>query len=125
MRPPPRAAAGDGQRCALLLPALAALAALSVACRGGQTQGEAFDPRWKDDGGAGIAAFQRRFAGRPVPVGVDVAVGVVAAPGVISMTTGAFTQTGSILVPYAAVYGPDLLIYGAARRAVRGVLWYG
>ncbi|WP_437334530.1 hypothetical protein [Sorangium sp. So ce394] len=36
------------------------------------------------------------------------------APGVISMTTGAFTQTGSILVPYAAVYGPDLLIYGAA-----------
>ncbi|WCQ97099.1 MULTISPECIES: hypothetical protein [Sorangium] len=36
------------------------------------------------------------------------------APGVITMTTGAFTQTGLILVPYAAVYGPDLLIYGAA-----------
>ncbi|WP_437723906.1 outer membrane protein assembly factor BamB family protein [Sorangium sp. So ce861] len=78
MRPPrpPRAAAR-----ALLLAAGAALSALSVACGGGQTQGEAFDPRWKDDGGAGIAAFQRRFAARPIPLGADVAVGVVAGTG--------------------------------------------
>ncbi|WP_437952608.1 PQQ-binding-like beta-propeller repeat protein [Sorangium sp. So ce296] len=73
---PPRAAAR-----ALVLAAGAVLSALSVACGGGQTQGEAFDPRWKDDGGAGIAAFQRRFAGRPIPLGADVAVGVVAATG--------------------------------------------
>ncbi|WP_437926908.1 PQQ-binding-like beta-propeller repeat protein [Sorangium sp. So ce291] len=80
MRTPrsPRAAA---RARALLLAAGAVLAALSGACGGGQTQGEAFDPRWKDDGGAGIAAFQQRFAGRPIPLGADVAVGVVAGPG--------------------------------------------
>lgn len=81
MRTPraPRAAAARAR--ALLLATAAALAALSGACGGGQTQGEAFDPGWKDDGGAGIAAFQQRFAGRPIPVGADVAVGVVAGSG--------------------------------------------
>ncbi|WP_104985993.1 PQQ-binding-like beta-propeller repeat protein [Sorangium cellulosum] len=79
LRAPPRArlraAAADAVRALLLAPA-GALAALAVACGGGQTYGEAFDRRWKDDGGAGIAEFQRRFAGTPIPVGVDVAVGV-------------------------------------------------
>ncbi|WP_438025553.1 outer membrane protein assembly factor BamB family protein [Sorangium sp. So ce233] len=81
MRTPraPRAAAARAR--ALLLATGVALAALSGACGGGQTQGEAFDPTWKDDGGAGIAAFQQWFAGRPIPVGADVAVGVVAGPG--------------------------------------------
>jgi hypothetical protein len=30
----------------------------------------------------------------------------------IDMSTGAFTQTGSILVPYAQTYGIDAAIYG-------------
>ncbi|MGK3998666.1 outer membrane protein assembly factor BamB family protein [Sorangium sp. So ce1024] len=77
----PRAQRAAARARALLLATAAALAALSGACGGGQTQGEAFDPAWKDDGGAGIAAFQQRFAGRPIPVGADVAVGVVAGPG--------------------------------------------
>ncbi|WP_437608249.1 RHS repeat-associated core domain-containing protein [Sorangium sp. So ce834] len=64
--------------------------------------------------GSAAGAFQRVF-----PIGIYSAMKAAGgvrftAPGVISMTTGAFTQTGSILVPYAAVYGPDLLIYGAA-----------
>ncbi len=80
MRPPrsPRAAA---RARVLVLATGVAIAALSGGCGGGQTQGEAFDPRWKDDGGAGIAAFQQRFAGRPIPLGADVAVGVVAGSG--------------------------------------------
>ncbi|WP_441290299.1 outer membrane protein assembly factor BamB family protein [Sorangium sp. KYC3313] len=76
--PRPRSLCAAACARALLVPVCAALAALSVACGGGQTQGEAFDPRWKDDGGAGIAAFQQRFAGRRIPLGADVAVGVVA-----------------------------------------------
>lgn len=55
----------------------AALAvALGGACGGGQTQGVAFDSRWINDGGAQIAEFQQQFAAMPVPLGVDVAVGV-------------------------------------------------
>ncbi|WP_437326082.1 outer membrane protein assembly factor BamB family protein [Sorangium sp. So ce381] len=82
-RPRSRSLGLGAAACAreLLVPVCAALAALSVACGGGQTQGEAFDPRWKDDGGAGIAAFQQRFAGRRIPLGADVAVGVVAGAG--------------------------------------------
>ncbi|WP_437675254.1 outer membrane protein assembly factor BamB family protein [Sorangium sp. So ce131] len=77
LRASPRAPlrAATAVRALLLAPA-GALAALAVACGGGQTQGEAFDRRWKDDRGAGIAEFQQRFAGTPIPTGVDVAVGV-------------------------------------------------
>ena len=42
------------------------------------------------------------------------------APGTISLATGTFTQTGSILVPYAAIYGIDALLYGAAGAAYIG-----
>jgi len=47
----------------------------------------------------------------------------VTAPGVIDMSTGAFPQTGSNLVPYAWTYGPDAIMYGlrlagAARAAL-------
>jgi outer membrane protein assembly factor BamB len=59
------------------LPLAAALGVAAFgACGGGQTQGAAFDPRWTSDDGAGIAAFQREFAGTAVPAGADVAVGV-------------------------------------------------
>ncbi|WP_438016796.1 PQQ-binding-like beta-propeller repeat protein [Sorangium sp. So ce315] len=80
MRTPSAPRAPAARARALLLATATALAGLSGACGGGQTQGEAFDPAWKDDGGAGIAAFQQRFAGRPIPLGADVAVGVVAGP---------------------------------------------
>ncbi len=64
--------------------------------------------------GPAVGSFQR-----VIPIGIYSAMKIAGgvrftAPGIISMSTGAFTQTGSILVPYAAVYGPDLLIYGAA-----------
>ncbi len=52
----------------------AALAA--SACGGGQTRASPFDPGWVDDHGAGMAAFQASFHAR-VPLGADVAVGVV------------------------------------------------
>jgi len=47
-----------------------------VACGGGQTRGHAFDPGWRNDDGAGVSAFQASFKSTPVPIGVDVAVGV-------------------------------------------------
>jgi outer membrane protein assembly factor BamB len=58
---------------------LACLAALAVlaACGGGQSRGSPFDPGWVDDHGAAMAAFERGFRGTRVPLGVDVAVGVV------------------------------------------------
>jgi hypothetical protein len=61
-----------------------------------------------------VGSFQR-----VVPIGIYSAMKAIGgvrftAPGIINISTGAFTQTGSILVPYAAVYGPDLLIYGSA-----------
>jgi len=34
------------------------------------------------------------------------------APGTVNLATGAFTQTGSMLVPYASIYGVDAFIYG-------------
>lgn len=43
-----------------------------------------------------------------------------AAPGIIDMSTGAFVQTGSVLVPYAAVYGPELVIYGSGATVYSG-----
>lgn len=61
--------------------ALAALLALAGACGGGQTQGTAFDPRWTNDDGAGIAAFQRQVAATALPVGADVVVGVTGSEG--------------------------------------------
>ncbi len=60
------------RRTALLLAVAGALAA----CGGGQTQGAAFDPQWQSDTGVAIAALQERLASVPVPVGVDVAIGV-------------------------------------------------
>lgn len=46
------------------------------ACGGGQTRGAAFDASWSNDDGAGMAAFQKRFAETKVPAGADVAVGI-------------------------------------------------
>ena len=58
--------------------ALLALAlSIAAGCGGGQTQGAAFDEGWTNDNGAGIGAFQQRFAQTKVPVGADVAIGVV------------------------------------------------
>ncbi|MGK3988335.1 RHS repeat-associated core domain-containing protein [Sorangium sp. So ce136] len=64
--------------------------------------------------GPAVGSFQR-----VIPIGIYSAMKAAGgvrftAPGTINMFTGAFKQTGSVLVPYAAVYGPDLLIYGAA-----------
>ncbi len=50
--------------------------ALAAGCGGGQTQGAAFDPRWANDGGAGIAELQRQLGPAPAPIGADVVVGV-------------------------------------------------
>ncbi|MGK4008606.1 PQQ-binding-like beta-propeller repeat protein [Sorangium sp. So ce1036] len=77
----PRSPRASARVRALLVASGVALATLGAACGGGQTHGEAFDPRWKDDGGAGITAFAQRLAaqqlaGRPIPLGADVAVGV-------------------------------------------------
>jgi outer membrane protein assembly factor BamB len=47
------------------------------ACGGGQTRATPFDPGWVDDHGAAMAAFQEKFASVRVPLGADVAVGVV------------------------------------------------
>lgn len=54
---------------------------------------------------------------RVVPIGLYSALkasaGVrFAAPGVINMATGTFTQTGSILRPLAAIYATDVLSWG-------------
>jgi outer membrane protein assembly factor BamB len=55
-----------------------ALAALAVAaCGGGQTRGTPFDPAWIDDHGAAMAAFVASFRHTRVPIGADVAVGVI------------------------------------------------
>lgn len=65
-------------RRAKTLAALAVAAAMTgAACGGGQTTGSVFDTNWSNDGGAGVAAFQKRFAGEKVPANADVAVGVV------------------------------------------------
>ena len=55
---------------------LALLVTLVVACGGGQTRGAAFDETWSNDNGAGIAAFQQRFAQLKVPPTANVAIGV-------------------------------------------------
>jgi outer membrane protein assembly factor BamB len=47
------------------------------ACGGGQTRGTPFDPRWVDDHGAAMTWFQASFRAVRVPLGVDVAVGVI------------------------------------------------
>ena len=65
---------------------LAAVAATaSAACGGGQTQGAAFDASWSNDNGAGIGAFQQRFAQTPVPIGAAVAVGVVGGKTIVGV----------------------------------------
>jgi outer membrane protein assembly factor BamB len=58
-----------------------ALLLAAAACGGGQTQGAAFDVRWSDDDGAGIAAFHQQFAATRAPPAADVAVGVVGVAG--------------------------------------------
>ncbi len=68
------ASPGASRRAALL--GLLALVAAG-ACGGGQTRGTPFDPGWVDDHGAAMAAFQERFRGARVPLGADVAVGVL------------------------------------------------
>jgi RHS repeat-associated protein len=71
---------------------------------------------------AGAApAFQR-----VIPIGpysaLKAAGGVrFTAPGVIDMTTGEFTQTGSILRPYTLVYGTDIVVYGSSAAAIGAV----
>jgi hypothetical protein len=64
--------------------------------------------------GAAVSAFRN-----VIPIGPYSALKAVghvhfSAPGIINLATGAFTQTGSFLLPHAAVYGPDVLIYGAS-----------
>jgi outer membrane protein assembly factor BamB len=54
-----------------------ALGAAAGACGGGQTRGSPFDPGWVDDRGAAMTALARSFHGTRVPLGVDVAVGVI------------------------------------------------
>ncbi len=51
--------------------------ALAASCGGGQTRGSPFDPHWKDDHGASMARIEEALRRRHVPLGADVAVGVV------------------------------------------------
>ncbi len=52
--------------------------ALVVGCSAGQTRvADVFSTDWQDDGGRSVAALEARLHGRPVPVGANVAVGVV------------------------------------------------
>jgi outer membrane protein assembly factor BamB len=46
-------------------------------CGGGQTRGSPFEATWADDHGRSMAAFERTFHGTRLPLGADVAVGVV------------------------------------------------
>lgn len=61
---------------ARLLAPLVVLAGLA-GCGGGQTRGSPFEPTWADDHGRSMAAFERAFRGTRLPLGADVAVGVV------------------------------------------------
>ncbi len=54
-----------------------AVALAASGCGGGQTRGSSFDPRWVDDHGASMAAFQASFRQVRVAPGADVAVGVI------------------------------------------------
>jgi outer membrane protein assembly factor BamB len=47
-----------------------------VACGGGTGTG-LFSASWRDDGGAAVGALQQKLAATPIPLGADVAVGVV------------------------------------------------
>ncbi|MEO7331203.1 MAG: PQQ-binding-like beta-propeller repeat protein [Minicystis sp.] len=55
---------------------VAATALLAPGCGGGQTRGYTFDPDWRDDSGAAMAAFQKSFDDILIPLGADFAVGV-------------------------------------------------
>lgn len=61
--------------------------------------------------GAAAGAFQKVVPIGPYSLLKSVGGVNFTAPGVIDMASGAFTQTGSVLLPYAAVYGPDVGIY--------------
>jgi outer membrane protein assembly factor BamB len=54
-----------------------ALCAAGGACGGGQTRGTPFDAGWVDDRGAAMAKLARAFESTRVPLGADVAVGVI------------------------------------------------
>lgn len=64
----------------------AALAA--TACGGGQTRASPFDPGWVDDHGASMAAFQTSFRAVRVPLGADVAVGVIGKTALVGVPLG-------------------------------------
>jgi len=56
---------------------LGAAALALLGCGGGQTRGEAFEQRWRDEGGEAVRAFEQSLHGARMPAGADVAVGVV------------------------------------------------
>jgi outer membrane protein assembly factor BamB len=66
---------------------VAALAAPS-ACGGGQTRGTPFDPGWVDDHGAAMASFEQSFRKVRVPLGADVAVGVIGKTALVGVPLG-------------------------------------
>ena len=68
-------------------PGLAALLVVS-ACGGGQTRGSPFDPGWTDDHGAAMSAFQASFHAVRVPLGADVAVGVIGKTTLVGVPLG-------------------------------------
>jgi len=64
---------------------------VASACGGGQTHASPFDRGWVDDHGAGMATFQRSFRAVRVPLGADVAVGVIGATGLVGVPLGGGT----------------------------------
>jgi outer membrane protein assembly factor BamB len=65
-----------------------AVLALGLSCGGGQTRGTPFDPGWVDDRGAAMTAFARSLRGTRVPLGVDVAVGVIGREKLVGVPLG-------------------------------------
>jgi outer membrane protein assembly factor BamB len=54
-------------------------------CGGGQTKASPFDPGWVDDHGAAVAEVEAAFRKVRVPLGADVAVGVISKKGLVGV----------------------------------------
>jgi outer membrane protein assembly factor BamB len=70
----------------VLRPLAGAVALLAAgACGGGQTRGSPFDPGWVDDHGAAMTRVASQLQSARVPLGDDVAVGVVGKRGLVGV----------------------------------------
>jgi outer membrane protein assembly factor BamB len=96
------------------------------ACGGGQTRATPFDPAWVDDRGAGMADVLASLRAVRVPLGSDVAVGVVGKKALVGIPLDAWGSAGtSPASPHPSVDGGKVwtfehVIHG--RPAVAGAV---